>query len=479
MASRISLNIHGNNAPDRQRLLDHLQILQPPAVLVLDNLDLAREIKKLLPNTTSIFREFGSKGDGALHLDSDPKSWLDRHAHQAEGGIVLHVLNEPPFDQAVVDWLTELLRLAAPRRIPLIIGNWAVGNPLPEQWAMAREMLQLLDQHRDLFILGLHEYAGGVVTSGLYGGYPDNAGVKPGTSGGKNLIPPGNWPKDVSDATRYHMGRFKFLMSYCDSIGIRCPRIILTEHGFDDTSDIKAWEDTLKKNSPYLNVRGWKTLHNQWTDWYGGLGWSPERAYFEQLAWADRTIYQNSPVEAQCIFCWGHSSQEWDQFDIAQAQEFQRLLEDYARQGAAFKPAEFAPSTPPPASEARMAATPATPEPEATLVAPPSEPTKPRVTPIGQRSAEEIASAGNGTTISPVGVRVDNTAATAPSTPTATFVGSVVTPHTLEEAFTNDEIAALAPALRAASSSGTFSQAINDGFTRLAAMLEQVKNERA
>ncbi|MCI0353233.1 MAG: hypothetical protein L0Z53_27765, partial [Acidobacteriales bacterium] len=336
--SRISVNIHGNNVVDRQRLFDHLQILQPPAVLVLDNLDFAREIKQLLPNTTVIFREFGSKGDGGLHRDWTTQEWLDRSTHQAEGGIILHVLNEPPFDQAVVDWLTELLKLAAPRRIPLIVGNWAVGNPLPEQWPMAREMLELLDQHRDLFILGLHEYAGGVVTSGLYGGYPDNAGVKPGTPparggtpGGMNLIHPANWPQDVSGVTRYHMGRFKFLMEYCASIGIGCPRIILTEHGFDDTSDIKAWEEKLKKTPPYLNIRGWKTLHNQWSDWFGSLGWSPQRAYFEQLVWADKTIYQNSPVEAQCIFCWGHSSQEWEQFDIAGALEFQRLLEDYVR----------------------------------------------------------------------------------------------------------------------------------------------------
>jgi len=288
MTSRISLNIHGHNVVDKPRLLNFLQQLQPAAVLVLDNYSLAREIKGLLPACSVIFREY--ERDKKLHIDFTPEQWLNAHAHQAEGGIILHVMNEQSFDKDVLKWLCDLMRLAAPRRIPLIVGNWAVGNPLPEQWPMAKEFLQLLDQHRDLFIMGLHEYAGGVVTSGLYGGYPDNAGVTPGQPGGMNLIPPENWPKDVSTVTRYHMGRFKFMVDYCQSIGLKPPRIILTEHGFDDTSDIKAWEDTLQRTSPYLNIRGWKTLVATWSNWFGRLDWSTQRAYFEQLAWADRLL---------------------------------------------------------------------------------------------------------------------------------------------------------------------------------------------
>jgi hypothetical protein len=472
MPSRISLNIHGLNVSDRNRLFRHLEALQPTAVLVLDNLAIAREIKQLLPNATVIFREFGSQGDGGLHRQSGAEEWLNRHEHQAEDGIVLHVLNEPPFDQPVITWLTDLLRLAAPRRIPLIVGNWAVGNPIPEQWPMARDMLQLIDQHRDLFILGLHEYAGGVITSGLHGGYPDNAGVQPGKPGGMNLVQPANWPQDASSVTRYHMGRFKFLLDYCDSAGIGHPRIILTEHGFDDTSDIKVWEDTLKKTSPYLNVRGWKTLTTQWQEWFGPLGWSPERAFFEQLKWADQTIYQNSPVEAQCIFCWGHSSKEWFQFDVAEATEFQGLLEAYAQQAPSSKRAAFVAPT--------IAATPVEPQPVAPTIAvntdvPPPPPPKPTIAPIGQRSPEEIAAANGQPTVAPVGVRVD---APQPTTPAETkFIGSVVepAPKTLDEALTDEDIAVIVPGLRAAAASGMFSQPVNDGFTRLADVLERLK----
>lgn len=317
MTSRISYNVHGNNVPNRQRLLDHLSALQPPAVLVLDNLDLAREIKRLLPATAVIFREYEHGKN--VHLEQSAASWLDGHAHQAEGGIALNVLNEPPFNAEVLEWLIELLRLAAPRGIPLIVGNWATGNPEPERWGLAKELLRLLDEHRALFMLGLHEYAGGVITSGLIGGNP-------------TLIDPKTWPQDVANITCWHMGRFRFFLEYCDRIKLRYPRIILTEWGFDDTSDIKPWLEGLRKTHPYQSIRGWRTLTNAWREWFGGLGWSPERAYFEQLKWANETIYAHSPVEAQCIFCWGHSSQDWQQFDVSPAVEFQKMLEEYARQ---------------------------------------------------------------------------------------------------------------------------------------------------
>jgi hypothetical protein len=205
-------------------------------------------------------------------------------------------------------------------------------------------MLELLDRNRSTMILGLHEYACAIITSGFVGGYPQ-------------FIQPNTWPGDVSGTTLWHLGRYKFLVNYCHSIGINPPRIILTEHGFDDVSDIKPWAERLLQTGPYHNIRGWKSIVNQWNAWFNPLGWSAERAYFEQLSYADRVIYQNSPVEAQCIFSWGHSSQDWDQFDVADALEFQRMLEAYAEQGG---PAASLAPTPAAAFAAEAAPTPST-----------------------------------------------------------------------------------------------------------------------
>jgi hypothetical protein len=341
--SKISYNIHAQMVKDSNRLKQHLAKVQPSVALVMDGLGLAKEIKTMLPNTLVVHRNWGiTQGDDDVHKRVSPEDWLNLRAKESEGGFYLNTTNEPGFNDECINWHIDLMQRAAKRGVRLVVGNFAVGTPGPDDWGQAKQMLQLLDQYRDLFVLGLHEYACGVITSGLYGGAPNNAGVQIGATGGKDLVPKDKWPQDVSGITLWHCGRFKFLMNYCQKNGIKPPRIILTEHGMDDVSDIKPWADKLTKSPPYLNIRGWKSLRTQWNQWFNPSGWSAERAYFEQLAWADRVIYGNSPVEGQCIFSWGHSSDQWEQFDIAEASEFQSLLETYAQQGAS--QATFAPT---------------------------------------------------------------------------------------------------------------------------------------
>lgn len=341
---RIGYNVHGQNVPDKARLEAHVRSLQPRAMLFMDALGEAQRYKAMFPAMTVIYREHGEHGDETVHLRETPEQWLDRRAPMAIGGIYQYTTNEPGFDERCINWHIELLELAARRNVPLVIGNWAVGNPGPDDWPRARRLLELLDQHRELFVLGLHEYAGGVITSGLHGGYPDRAGVAPGDTSkpGLNLIPFANWPDAVRDVTLWHCGRFNFMVRYCQMQGIRPPRVILTEHGMDDLSDIKPWLSNLKTDSRYHNARGWKSIAPQWAEWWPD--WSPERAYFEQLRWADRVIYQDSVVEAQLIFSWGHSSPMWEQFDVAESVEFQHLLETYAREVR--PPVEYVPPTP-------------------------------------------------------------------------------------------------------------------------------------
>lgn len=330
MTSRISLNIHGQNIPDRVKLFQHLEKLRPVAVVVMDDVKTAADIKSLLPDTTVIFRFNGDRGDGDLHMRYTPQEWLDKMLAKLGGDkrIMLATTNEPTLTRRLIKWHEDLIPLANAAGVSLCVLNLATGNPKPEEWELARPLLELLAVHRQ-HVMGLHEYSGGVITSGLIGGYPDNAGKAPGTPGGLNLIPPQNWPTDVSNVTRYHMGRFKFLTDYCAAQHIKPPRIILSEHGFDDTSDIKPWLDTLRKTSPYASIRGWRTLVNQWRVWFPV--WNADQAYFEQLRWANETIYRDSPVEAQCLFCWGNSG-GWEGFDLSGAGDFQKLLETYAQE---------------------------------------------------------------------------------------------------------------------------------------------------
>jgi hypothetical protein len=334
--NKIGMNLHGLNIKNRGVLFSRLYALRPPVVLVLDSLGLAQDIKAKLPETLVIYRQFehGEK----IHEKYNAEQWLDNHASHGANRVVIHVGNEMDFTPAVLDWLLRVCNRAVVKDVTVCIGNWAVGNPEPEKWPLARELLKFASEHREHVIIGLHEYSGGVITSGLIGGYPDNAGKPPGVPGGINLIQPESWPKDISKMTCYHMGRFKFMLDYCYMEDIEPPRIVITEAGFDDTSDIKAWEDTLKKTPPYLNIRGWRTLTAQWTEWFGRKGWSADRAYAEQLIHSDKYWYADPAIEGRCGYCYGHSSDEWKPFDTEDAVEFWDLVTKYAKEQAPMFP---------------------------------------------------------------------------------------------------------------------------------------------
>lgn len=331
--SRISYNFHGQNIPDWELAKRHLVAIDPVSVLVMDDMDKCRELKRLLPDCIVIYREHGSEGDETVHKRMSPEAWLKHRAGMAAGGIWQYTTNEPGYDKDILQWHVWLMEQAVVTKTPLVVGNFATGLPKPEEWGLARRFLELLAAHPDLFILGLHQYAAGVATSGLYGGYPDNAGADPSKPNevGKNLIPPEAWPPSAEGITTFHMGRQRFLLDYCKLAGIRPPRMIITETGFDDLSDVAGFMRKLKISSKYQNARGWKSIIPQWEAWFGSLGWSPERAYFEQMKWADRVLFQPYGIEAELVFSWGHSSQMWDQFDMAEAFEFHALLEAHTK----------------------------------------------------------------------------------------------------------------------------------------------------
>lgn len=405
MGSRISVNIHGNSVTDKNRLLQFLQAIQPRAVLVMDNFALVQEIKTLLPGTIVIYRTWP---DDDIHMRVSPEEWVNRKVSELGGWDAwAYTTNEPGFSDALINWTVRVMELAQARGLKLVVGNWAVGTPEPHDWPRARRMLELLDQNRSTMIMGLHEYACGIITSGFVGGSP-------------RFIEPQSWPQDTGALTMWHLGRFKFLLQACAQMGIRPPRIILTEHGFDDVSDIKPWAETLERAAGYLNIRGWKSIVPQWLRWFGGLGWSAERALFEQLAYADRAIYQNSPVEAQLIFSWGHSSQDWDQFDVSQAFEFQNLLATAA--GAV--------PTPPPAPAAPVGTT-----------TPPPAP------------------------VAPIGVR-EHIPAEPPPAPAGltTMLGDLMS---------DDDLNTIIAGFRAAAKTGQFNSTISSGFARFADVLER------
>jgi hypothetical protein len=337
--SRISYNINGARAGDISALRQHLAAINPTAVLFMDALELARETAVILQNTIVIHRDFAQyNGDDDLVKKISAEMWVDSQLKLGAPNVWRYCGNEQGYSPDVITWLVKVIRYNAtkPNPLKLVIGNFSAGtpgqpgHPIEDDWKLAHDLLMLCDQYRAWLIVGCHEYNAGVITDGLYGGYADNAGVQPGQPGGKNLVPSSAWPMSIDGINTFHMGRFRFLLNYCKSAGIKPPRIIITEWGFDSMGDVKPWLNTLQKTGGYDEIIGWRSLAAQWGAWYGKTpGWDAETAYFQQLRWADRVIYRPSGVvEGQLIFTWSQSP-DWVKkgFDVSTAGTFQGLLE--------------------------------------------------------------------------------------------------------------------------------------------------------
>ncbi len=328
MTSRIGFNIHATSQNfDKGKLLAHLTKTRPAWALVMDGLQVCRDIKANLPECNVIHRAWP---DEEIWKQQSPADWVANKKREiGDADVFCYTVNEMGLSDALATWFTSVIELAAAVHLKVVVGNCSVGTPAPEQWRSPAvvKMLQALDKHRDTAVLALHEYWLLVPTSGVLGGYPDNAGVQIGEHGGINLVPAANWPSadHMKQFTCFHCGRFKFMVDACKANAIKPPRVVLTEHGPDDVSDLKAWADQQPKTAPYTGIRGWKSCVNAWHKFYPQ--WTSEQTLFEMLKWLDTALYQGTCVEGQLLFSWGHSSEQWEQFDLSQAVDLQHMLE--------------------------------------------------------------------------------------------------------------------------------------------------------
>lgn len=309
------LNIQPQKLQDRPRLIEYYHVTQAKAAVVLGDVQLARDIKAVAPGSIVMVRFYKPDGD---YYKGSPEQFLkvcdDNHL---DDNLWAYVDNEAGINQ---DWHLRLiaanLKRATPRK--LVICNLSVGTParpntyIEDIWKENAELLRALNRYRDWLILGLHEYFNCVPTSGFIGGWPDHAGVAPGQLGGENFVPFENWPplSRAQALTKFHCGRFEFLNRACQQLDINPPRIVLTEHGQDDVSDIKQWvEKTVGQN-----IRGWQTLKDWWRHTYG---WEPDRVYYEMLWYLRQSVYLATNVEAACLYVYGNNGDPtWLQFNL-------------------------------------------------------------------------------------------------------------------------------------------------------------------
>lgn len=344
--SSISYNINGANCPHPDVLQKHLRAINPRWLLIMDNLGMVRDYRRQFPSTSIVARNWAlTEGDENVYARLSPAAWLEARLPEAGDGIYLYTGNEGGIQ---TKWHIELMKLIVERQliqVRLVICNCAVGTPSNlAEWAVPdmREFYQLLDDHRDQFVLGLHEYFGGIAPSGFVGGYPDGSWSDGRTNLHPNYEDRRQWPLDASAiGMLWHCGRFKVVNEAARSFGFMPPRILITEHGADDLSDVRPWAQKFPLSDGYPNHRSWKSLGAMWVRLIPGR--SAQQAYFENINYLRTTLYSRFPnIEGQLVFGWTNSP-DWKAFDMSEADEFMSLLEtDVSKQ----QPAQALPSFP-------------------------------------------------------------------------------------------------------------------------------------
>ncbi len=323
-SSRISYNINTIFVPDRATLTNHLLKIQPHWLMLSGTDNWNTRIRIKLPRTNVIFRE---SDNADMHKRMLPQQFLDDRRAKAPYDSHLYLTDRPNISDAeFIMWTERVMDLAVEQNIKLCVGNFGAGQPQPSGWGNIRGILDRLNQHRDLFVMGLQEYATGIITSGVGGGLP-------------TMIRPLSWPTNVANVPLWHMGRYRNLMNYCQQEDIPVPRLVITHTGFDDMGDLSGWLNTLTRseNAPY--IRGYRTLFRQWekSDWLGGYFDTLGEMYFEQLRWANDTLYKPfGAVEAQLIYCWGTAGfgmtdNTDSSMDVSQERAFHDTLEAWAQ----------------------------------------------------------------------------------------------------------------------------------------------------
>jgi hypothetical protein len=274
-----------------------------------------------------------------------PAEFVGIHAHLAKDNVIIHTTNEPPdpnntaVARQLVDWHSEVIRLSAPHGLKLCILNFGAGGPDVDKWHLYDELLRLVANNRDRVTVGLHEYAAGVIFSGMeFNADTKKLGVSTDWrdwAGDHYPSDPEYWSSVVDTSTYnfWHIGRYKHMFDYCDANGITRPNVIFTEWGYDQLTDpisdayLKELAQKYPPVAPYEHYRSWRSLESVWEQWEGM--WSQA----SQLWWANDNIYTEPEVLGMCLFAVSNA-QDWKHdFDYSDNNDLlSHLVGRYARE---------------------------------------------------------------------------------------------------------------------------------------------------
>lgn len=224
----------------------------------------------------AFFQKPTGVGDNRYYIAA-PQDYLDQYGEYGTGKMILSILNEPNGYADISDtvrritWLSELLTMAARRKLQLCIYNWGDKHPklVNGEWDSADDdILRIMAEYPDLFYMGLHLYGDDEITSHLEG-----------------------------------------YVRRCKSLNISPNRVIVSEFGIDSTGGA---ENGYKS-------RNW--TGKQYADWQ-----------LAQIKGSLKPYIDSGVLVGLCTFCAGNSG-GWQAFDIEQDTEYRATIEAAAKTG--------------------------------------------------------------------------------------------------------------------------------------------------
>jgi hypothetical protein len=250
----IGVNVLAQTVHDRARLYGWLAQSKPGLIVVCDETDVATRCKMVAPGAVVAHRWIYD-GDGSLNMT--PVEWAGRFLPALPAGVAGYALNEPAGDWAAISrWCADVMSIAAAYNKPVVVGNFAVGNP-PEAVIATGDLDPLLIAFNDfpLHYLGVHEYF---------------------------VLNPASEP--------WNVGRWKRLADRANQIGAQRVRFLVTEAG----RDFKGGAGD-----------GWQSVMD-------------EKTYAEKVT-QQAALYAPESVP-MAVFCYGTGGAgAWQSFDIQDA----------------------------------------------------------------------------------------------------------------------------------------------------------------
>ena len=251
-----------------------------PAVVVMNNSDLALRLQARYPGMLVVYRRWPD--DCIPQHAPDPAAWMRLMADDVpDARIALYAGNEPGPEcrrEVFVDWTLAALDEADKIGRRLVVFNVGMGGPEDDEWRGA--LLPLLariggTQH----VIGLHEYADW--HNWQHTGYDPLMGD--------------NWL----------IGRYRRMFDVCDARNIPRPLVVITEHGYD-------------------------SLRAEYHGWRAGQGVS-EAEYAADLMEMDGQVYATPEIVGTCVFCWDGTGGGWETFNVKDAPILLEVLAVYAK----------------------------------------------------------------------------------------------------------------------------------------------------